>query len=181
MSEQETGIKFPKLDEYEMQFVKEFENIKFYFICDIKDKKIRLSLKEINALSPYYYESFFTLEELKKKSSGFNYFDNMNDCCDQLKDIYKDESTKLVSKDGDMMIHFEIPIFRRKEIVDIILKKKTLEEKDEVLKALYDIEKQNYNIFKEIASICQENSSQQGAKEILVKFQLEEKFPTQVQ
>ena len=166
--ETELKVKFPKIEDYEADFQKGFGNIIFFFTCEIKDKKLRLGLKEINALSPYYFESFYTLDDLKQKSAAFNMFSKIDDCVKVMKDMFKLPKTKLMNgkKGEDMVIHIEIPVFTDVQIVEFNLEKKTLNEKDDVLMSLYQIEKKNADIFKQIKECC-EDSDSKDAKEIL--------------
>ena len=124
--ETELKVKFPKIECYDADFQKSFGNIIFFFTCEIKDKKLRLGLKEINALSPYYFESFYTLDDLKQKSAAFNMFSKIDDCVKVMKDMFKVPKTKLMNgKNGeDMVIHIEIPVFSNIEIIEFNLEKR---------------------------------------------------------
>jgi hypothetical protein len=63
--EVDENLKMIKIDDVDESLRKNlnFETI-FKFQCENVDNKLRLGLKEINKFSPYYYERFFTKEEL---------------------------------------------------------------------------------------------------------------------
>ena len=98
----------------------------FKFDCTVQDGKIRLALKQTNINTPYYYETFFTLEELCQKNSCFYSCENLEDAQKHLLAMYQNESTSLKSLEDDKKIEINFVIFNisQKENLSFILERK---------------------------------------------------------
>ena len=98
----------------------------FKFDCTVQEGKIRLALKQTNNDAPYYYEAFFTLEELYQKNYCFKACENLEDAQKHLLAMYQNESTSLKSLEDDKKIEINFVIFNisRKENLSFILERK---------------------------------------------------------
>ena len=141
----------------------------FIFQCSNENEKLRIGLKEINAYSPYYYEAFYTKEELNKKNEAFKAIKDVDNIINQLLKLFENKDTilKYADEGQNIIVSFQVPTWA--EIVEISfeLEKKTIENKDEGLMFLFDIQKNNISIINEIKEKCKNNPNDPIAKEIL--------------
>ena len=72
----------------------------FRFECEHIDEKLRLSLKEINAYSPYYYEAFYEKEELNNRKSLFKAIEKIDELIEQLLKLFEKKETILKEVDN---------------------------------------------------------------------------------
>ena len=71
----------------------------FRFECDIEDDHLRIGLKEINVYSPYYYETFFTLDELQKKNVIFKSCNTLEKVKEHLVKLFPEKNSTSWEKD----------------------------------------------------------------------------------
>ena len=130
----------------------------FRFECDVHDDQIRLGLRELNVYTPYYYELFFTLEQLKKKNRAFEGCKDLEEAKGHFLLLFNKKNTFLKSLDDGEKIEICLKILYIAIEVDesFILERKTIEEKDEALNDLFDIQKFNIQLFEELKKICQD-------------------------
>ena len=164
--EPQTIIKIKDVDE---KYRKKLGDDKiFKFECETINEKLRIGLKEINAYSPYYYEAFFTKDELDEKNDIFRALKTLDKIKEQLSKLFSKRSTLKNGEDDEKIIlTFEIPSFDEKEIINFDLEKKTIEEKDKALLFLFDIEKKNINILNRIKEQCLKNPKEPACQKIL--------------
>ena len=130
----------------------------FRFECDVHDDQIRLGLREINVYTPYYYEIFFTLEQLKKKNRAFEGCKDLEEAKGHFLILFNKENTFLKSLDDGEKIEICLKIYYIAVEVDesFILERKIINEKDEALNDLFDIQKFNIQLLEDIKKICQD-------------------------
>ena len=130
----------------------------FKFSCDIEYDKLRIGLKEINCYSPYYYETFFTLEELQKKNAVFKACKTLKEVQNHLLTLFGRDTAFLKSLDNDKQIQICLKMYdiSKKIDEDFILERKTIENKDKSLMFLFAIQKDNIKLFERIKQVCQE-------------------------
>ena len=130
----------------------------FRFECDIQYNKIRIGLKEINVYTPYYYETFYTLDELQKKNKIFNACKDLEEVKGHLLLLFSKETTLLKSLEDDKKIQICLKIMDISRIIDdsFILDRNTIDEKDEALMDLFNIQKENIKLFESIKKICED-------------------------
>lgn len=147
----------------------------FRFECEHIDEKLRLSLKEINAYSPYYYEAFYEKEELNKWKSLFKAIEKIDELIEQLLKLFEKKETILKEVDNGKKISicFKVPNFAEIFDVKFDLERKTIENKDDGLMLLFEIQKDNLKIINEIKEQCKNNQNDSLSKEILDLFPIE--------
>ena len=130
----------------------------FKLELDIANDQIRIGLKEVNVYTPYYYETFYTLDKLKIKNNGFNSCNTLEDVKGHLITLFDSEKTYLESKDNfeKIKICFEMYIISGPVKENFILKRETIKEKDDALLTLFDIQIKNIEAFRKIENICKE-------------------------
>ena len=143
----------------------------FKFECTIESENLKLSLKEVNSYSPYYYEVFYTKEELYQMREFFRAFKTLEEIQKNIIALFGIKTTILESLEDDAKIklHIESMVLAEHVEVDFILERKTVENMDEALYFLYKLQKNKFNIIEKIKSICQEknNKNEKIAKDIL--------------
>ena len=133
----------------------------FKFECTIESNNLKLSLKEVNSYSPYYYEVYYTKEELYQMNDVFRAFDALEEIQKNIRALFSLKSTTLESLDDDAKIklHIESMVLADPVEVDFTLERKTVENMDEALYFLYKLQKNKFNIIEKIKSICQEKNN----------------------
>ena len=98
----------------------------FKFDCTVQDGKIRLALKQTNINTPYYYEAFFTLEELCQKNPSFQNCKTLEEVQKHLLFLFQKDPTSLKSLEDDKKIEINFVIFNisQKENLSFILERK---------------------------------------------------------
>ena len=143
----------------------------FKFECTIESENLKLSLKEVNSYSPYYYEVYYTKEELCQMKGVFKSFEELEVIQSNIEKLFALKATTLESLEDDskIKIHIESMVLADPVELDFILDRKTVENVDEALYFLYKLEKNKYNIIEKIKSICQEknNKNEKIAEKIL--------------
>ncbi len=142
----------------------------FRFECEVKDDSLRVGLKEIYKYSPYYYENFYKFEDLVKKNQLFKGCYGLDDICKRLKKGFGRKLTVLKEKNNYQTIDvvYEIDFFEEQSEVVFSLERKTMANKDDGLKFLYEIQKKNIEILKKIRQQCEKNKDDEHAKKLLL-------------
>ena len=141
----------------------------FKFECEVIDDRLRIGLKEIHKYSPYYYENFYELKDLETKDRLFKGCEGLDDICTRLKKGFPKDYTVLREKDNYQTIDvaYEIDFFEMQFNVVFSLERKTMPNKDDGLKFLYQIQKKNIEILNKIRQQCLKNKDDQHAKKLL--------------
>ena len=171
MSEIEEEPRIIKLSEVKPEFRKKYEDKIFRFECDIIDDQLRLGLREINSYSPYYYENYYTFEEIQKIKNIFRAMNGLEDVKDNLIKVFRKEKTILNNLENDTKIEIIFPLNFVEGVVKapFILERKTIENKEKGLLYLYKIQKDKIKLMEKISSICKDEDYQneKAAKDIL--------------
>ena len=142
----------------------------FMFECEIVDDTLRLGLKEINCFSPYYYEAFFTLDSLYEKNSVFKACKNLEEVKTHILTLFNGNGV-LKSESDDEKILLILKMYNISFVIQesFELERKTIEDKDEALMKLFNIQKNNINLFQKIIEKCEDDDyiDQKAAQDIL--------------
>ena len=167
--EVDENLKMIKIDDVEESLRKRLNNETiFKFQCDNVDNKLRLGLKEINKFSPYYYERFYTKDELDEIDDTFKALRNIDTVKKQLLKCFHKRATLAVIKDSpNLNIHFEIPTFDEVVQINLEVDRKTIEDKDAGIMTLFGIQKKNIAIINKIKEKCLKEKKEKAAQMIL--------------
>ena len=91
-----------------------------------RDEYLRIGLKEINVNPPYYYESFYTKEDLENINDLFKSLKNINSVVIQLSKFIKYNVTLKSDIDETIIVSFIIFCFAEDEVINFHLKKKNI-------------------------------------------------------
>ena len=173
--EVDENLKMIKIDDVEESLRKRLNNETiFKFQCDNVDNKLRLGLKEINKFSPYYYERFYTKEELDEKEDAFRALKNIDAVKKQLLKCFHKRAKLTGIKDSpNLNIHFEIPNFDEIIQIDLEVDRKTIEDKDAGIMTLFGIQKKNIAIINKIKEKCLKEKKEKTAQMILEAIEKE--------
>ena len=98
----------------------------FLFECEITDDKLALRLKELNKESSFYYESFYTFDELCHINRSFKACRDLEEAKKHLLKLFPNSNIKRSLNDSEnLQITFYIYMIRIKEPLDFILEKKS--------------------------------------------------------
>ena len=173
--EVDENLKMIKIDDVEESLRKRLNNETiFKFQCDNVDNKLRLGLKEINKFSPYYYERFFTKEELDEINDTFRALRNIDAVKKQLLRCFQKRATlNEVKGSPNLNIHFKIPNFDEVIEIDLEVERKTIEDKDAGIMTLFGIQKKNIAIINKIKEKCLKEKKEKAAQMILEAIEKE--------
>jgi hypothetical protein len=163
-----------KKSDVETELQKRLGNDKlFKFECEVIEGKLRIGLKEMVKYSPYYYEKFYDIKDLEEMNTIFKGCKDLNDICTQLKEVFPEKETVLKEQNDYQIIDviFKIKFFAQKFEVTFDLERKTIPNKDDGLKFLYEIQKENIKIMKLIKDQCLKNKNDPSAQKILQLIQ----------
>ena len=173
--EVDENLKMIKIDEVDESLQKRLNpKTIFKFQCDNVDNKLRLGLKEINKFSPYYYERFFTKEELDEINDTFRALRNIDAVKKQLLRCFHKRAKLIEITDSpNLNIHFEIPNFDEIIEIDLEVERKTIEDKDAGIMTLFGIQKKNIAIINKIKEKCLKEKKEKTAQMILEAIEKE--------
>ena len=150
-------IRFEEVDPKLQKYLNGGKDTVFMFECEVMNDSLRLGLKEINCYSPYYYEAFYSLEELQKKNNVFKSCQTLEIVKDHLMRLFPLKEQKIESLDEGAKIKITLHMFdisiRIEECFE--LNRKITDSKDDALMFLFNIQKNNYNLFDRIKNACQ--------------------------
>ena len=150
MEEDESyGQTIIKLNDEEEKLTKSIGDKMFKFESTIDDDyQLRLSLKEVNCYSPYFYEIYFTYSDLISKYQPYEGMGSIKKIKSSIDSIFHKPTTRLELTENDtkIIIHGESTYLEIPYNLDFELDRKTVENKDGALKFLYNIEDNNYII-----------------------------------
>ena len=173
--EVDENLKMIKIDDVDESLQKRLNpKTIFKFQCDNVDNKLRLGLKEINKFSPYYYERFFTKEELDEINDTFRALRNIDAVKKQLLRCFQKRATlNEVKGSPNLNIHFKIPNFDEVIEIDLEVERKTIEDKDAGIMTLFGIQKKNIAIINKIKEKCLKEKKEKTAQMILEAIEKE--------
>ena len=140
----------------------------FKFECDVDDK-LRLGLREIDYYSPYYFENFYTKQELEEINPIFRACNTLSEIQEHFFNLFKENTTKLqLAENGEnIIISFTVGFIAMTKEITFELIRKTVENKDNALETLYEVQKDNYKILEEIRAACSDDKKDNIAKNII--------------
>ena len=143
----------------------------FHFSSTIKNDKLSLKLVEISAYAPFIYSINLSLEEFTKISKIFRSCENLEEVKTHIDRLFALKRITLGQEEGkEDSITFFIKAYDISEEIEIEIKGKRIitNEKDKALMKLYEIEKNQIKLMKEIEKYI----SQQKDNEIINKIKV---------
>ena len=130
----------------------------FEFECYVDNDYLCLKLSEIDALAPFTYQAEITIDDLIQKHKVFKSV-VLEDAMKHIKALFKKDKIKL-TREGDEKIIFNITImyFASEETFEIEAGRIMTNYKDSFLLKLYDIQKKNLSLLKEIETAVQKGN-----------------------
>ena len=125
----------------------------FHFSSTIKNDKLSLKLVEISAYAPFIYSINLSLEEFTKISKIFRSCENLEEVKTHIDRLFALKRITLRQEEGkEDSITFFIKAYDISEEIEIEIKGKRIitNEKDKALMKLYEIEKNQIKLMKEI-------------------------------
>ena len=125
----------------------------YRFSCTANENFLKFRLSEIGAFAPYIYEKNINLDGMREIHSMFNSCNDLKEVQEHIIRLFNDKKISL-SQGKEESIILNITAHNISEIQNIKLeiKRKMTSEKDESLLKLYDIEKKQSKLWKEIES-----------------------------
>lgn len=166
MSEEEGLVPIKEVDKDK---IKKLDNDKtFKFECEVNNK-LRLGLREIDYYSPYYFENFYTKQELEEINPIFRACNTLEEIQLHFFNLFKEKNTKLqLAENGEnIYIVFVVGWISGFKEIKFELIRKTVENKDNALETLYNVQKDNYRILEEIKAACNDDKKDNIAKKII--------------
>ena len=157
-------------------------NIYYDIYNDGNTDYLYIKMTENTAVAPFYYNRSFTIEELQELDDIFRTCD-LNEIKDHIKSLFEEKKIKLIyDNENKTIIKMELSVvlFVTKYKIYFKLYKEMIPEeiKDRELLNLYEIEKNNIKMIKELASIFNSFSNQEEKdiggklKELIFQFQI---------
>lgn len=132
----------------------------YRFFCSVNNNCLFLKLYEIGALAPYIYETFITLDKMREINSMFNACSTIEEVSDNINILFKNGKIKL-SKEAENTITLNITamILSKIETFKVELQRKITSEKNDTLNKLYEIQKKEIKVWKEMEKLLKNNGS----------------------
>ena len=123
----------------------------YRFSCTVNSGYLTLKLAEIGAFAPYIYERVLTLEEIQKNYKMFRSCDDLEKVQYHILKLFNDKRIKL-KKEKEDYIKFILNVDMISINLDIEIEAKRIMTtiKDDALLKLYEIEKRQLKLLKEI-------------------------------
>ena len=128
----------------------------FRFSCTENNGYLKLKLTEIGAFAPYIYEIVLTLAEIKNKYKMFRSCDDLAAVKRHILKLFNKKKIKLVQEKEDS-IKFILTLYDISVELDIEIEANRImtTEKDDALLKLYEIQKKELKLLKEIENSMQ--------------------------
>ena len=155
--------KFEKISDVKEQFRKNLnEDTVFKFECVYLDSQDKLLLRasEINNYTPFYYEELFTLNDIYEIGEMFRSRKSLSELPNHIKTMFAGQKTKLEMNDDKSILTIISEAYDITTLVEVKfkLKKKTVEDKDNALKNLYIVTKNNEEKLNECLNLCKKHN-----------------------
>ena len=147
----------------------------YRFSCTVKSGYLTLKLAEIGAFAPYIYEKVLTLEQIQKNYKMFRSCDNLEKVQYHILKLFENKKIRL-KKEKEDYIKFILNVYMISDNLDIEIEAKRIMTtiKDDALLKLYEIEKRQLKLLKEIESSAKKlgnNNFVEKINEIKKKYQ----------
>ena len=123
----------------------------YRFSCTVNSGYLTLKLAEIGAFAPYIYEKVLTLEQIQKNYKMFRSCDNLEKVQYHILKLFENKKIRL-KKEKEDYIKFILNVYMISDNLDIEIEAKRIMTtiKDDALLKLYEIEKRQLKLLKEI-------------------------------
>jgi len=152
------------------------EDTIYRFFCTVQNNCLFFKLYEIGAFAPYIYETLITLDKMREINAMFYACNTIEEVRDHINILFKDGKIKL-SKENDNTITLNVTamLLSKIDTFKIELQRKITSEKDDSLIKLYEIQKKEIKLWKEMEKILKEKGGKGNA--ILNKmFDIKKKY-----
>ena len=152
------------------------EDTLFEFDCFVEDDHLTLELSEIDALAPFIYIKDITMPEIIKAHKMFKACDDLDEVCKHIQNLFKDRKIILVqNKDDEIILKIKAWHISDEVPFDIIAKREMTENKEGMLLKLYDIQKKQLELLKELENFVKAGNVNSREVEKKIK-EIKEKF-----
>ena len=123
----------------------------YRFSCTVNSGYLTLKLAEIGAFAPYIYERVLTLSEIQKNYKMFRSCENLEKVKYHILKLFENKKIRL-KKEKEDYIKFILNVYMISDNLDIEIEAKRImtTKKDDALLKLYEIEKKQLKLLKEI-------------------------------
>jgi hypothetical protein len=147
----------------------------YRFSCTVNSGYLTLKLAEIGAFAPYIYEKVLTLEQIQKNYKMFRSCDNLEKVQYHILKLFENKKIRL-KKEKEDYIKFILNVYMISDNLDIEIEAKRIMTtiKDDALLKLYEIEKRQLKLLKEIEMSAKKlgnNNFVEKINEIKKKYQ----------
>ena len=147
----------------------------YRFSCTVNRGYLILTLAEIGAFAPYIYEKVLTLKEIQKNYKMFRSCENLEKVKYHILKLFENKKIRL-KKEKENYIKFILNVYMISDNLDIEIEaeRKMTTIKDDALLKLYEIEKRQLKLLKEIeisAKKLGNNNFVEKINEIKKKYQ----------
>ena len=147
----------------------------YRFSCTVSRGYLTLKLAEIGAFAPYIYEKVLTLEQIQKNYKMFRSCDNLEKVQYHILKLFENKKIRL-KKEKEDYIKFILNVYMISDNLDIEIEAKRIMTtiKDDALLKLYEIEKRQLKLLKEIEMSAKKlgnNNFVEKINEIKKKYQ----------
>ena len=147
----------------------------YRFSCTVNSGYLTLKLAEIGAFAPYIYEKVLTLEQIQKNYKMFRSCDNLEKVQYHILKLFENKKIRL-KKEKENYIKFILNVYMISDNLDIEIEaeRKMTTIKDDALLKLYEIEKRQLKLLKEIEMSAKKlgnNNFVEKINEIKKKYQ----------
>ena len=147
----------------------------YRFSCTVNRGYLTLKLAEIGAFAPYIYERVLTLTEIQKNYKMFRSCENLEKVKYHILKLFENKKIRL-KKEKEDYIKFILNVYMISDNLDIEIEAKRIMTtiKDDALLKLYEIEKRQLKLLKEIEMSAKKlgnNNFVEKINEIKKKYQ----------
>ena len=147
----------------------------YRFSCTVNSGYLTLKLAEIGAFAPYIYERVLTLSEIQKNYKMFRSCENLEKVKYHILKLFENKKIRL-KKEKEDYIKFILNVYMISDNLDIEIEAKRIMTtiKDDALLKLYEIEKRQLKLLKEIEMSAKKlgnNNFVEKINEIKKKYQ----------
>ena len=152
-------------DKSEEMTLEDGDGIEYHLEMYRNDDKIHFKIRENKVYPPFTFENDFTMDDFIEHHKAFKSCVDLDEVLQHLKNLYYNGKLSLFNlgqNDQRSLIANIWDISEEKETNDFILKRQMTEKKDIALSDLYNIQKKQVEILKEIKKMIEESLNDQN-------------------
>ena len=130
----------------------------FKFESNVEGEYLSIKLSEVDAVAPYFYIVYLTLDKMKEIHKMFRSCDDLEEVKIHIDKLFEEHKIKLEQqKPEEIILNFKAFFISKEDDFQIFAERKIVDNKNSMLLKLYEIQKNKIKMLKEIEEFIKDN------------------------